>query len=68
MSFEADLTRCPRPFDPDRGAETAALVHGVSPGILALIVVLLAAVLIWRIWLRKKRIGSLQPLIVRIRG
>ena len=38
MSFEADLTRCPRPFNPERGAETAALVHGVAPAISALIV------------------------------
>jgi len=38
MSFEAEMTRCPRPFDPERGAETAALVHGIAPGILALIV------------------------------
>ena len=37
MSFEADLTQCPRPFNHDRGAETAALVHGVSPSILDLI-------------------------------
>ena len=37
MSFEADLTRCPRPFNHDRGAETAALVCGVSPPILDLI-------------------------------
>ena len=38
MSFEAELTRCPRPFNPERGGETAALVHGVAPAISALIV------------------------------
>ena len=38
MSFEAELTRCPRPFNPERGVETAALVHGVAPAISALIV------------------------------
>ena len=37
MSFEANLTRCPRPFNVDRGTETAALVRGVSSSISGLI-------------------------------
>ena len=30
MTFETDLTRCPRPFNIERGRETAALVQDIS--------------------------------------
>jgi glutamate-ammonia-ligase adenylyltransferase len=33
MNFEAELTRCPRPFNLERGQETAALVPDLTPAL-----------------------------------
>ncbi len=37
MSFAARLTRCPRPFDPDRGREAAAQLPDLPPELAALV-------------------------------
>lgn len=38
MTFETDMTRCPRAVNPDRGNETAALVGGLAKSVAALLV------------------------------
>ncbi|MBY6090039.1 bifunctional [glutamine synthetase] adenylyltransferase/[glutamine synthetase]-adenylyl-L-tyrosine phosphorylase [Maritimibacter alkaliphilus] len=37
MTFAARMTRCPRPFDPERGAEARALLPDLAPELLELI-------------------------------
>ena len=37
MSIAARMTRCPRPYDPDRGAEAAAHLPGLAPGLTELV-------------------------------